>query len=61
MPRKREKEGRESELKKRRRIVGVRAKRGISLVMITMVFLLKTISSSANAAAAAAVYNIETH
>ena len=59
MPRKREKEGRESELKKRR-MVGVRAKRGISLVMITMVFLLKTISSSANTAAAA-VYNIETH
>uniref|UniRef100_A0A7N2MAC0 Uncharacterized protein n=1 Tax=Quercus lobata TaxID=97700 RepID=A0A7N2MAC0_QUELO len=40
-------------------MVGVRAKRGISLVMITMVFLLKTISSSANtaAAAAAALYN----
>ena len=39
-------------------MVGVRAKRGISLVMITMVFLLKTISSSANtAAAAAAVYH----
>ena len=37
-------------------MVGVRAKRGISLVMITMVFLLKTISSSANTAAAAAVY-----
>ena len=38
-------------------MVGVRAKRGISLVMITMVFLLKTISSSANTAAAAAVYH----
>ncbi|KAL4620292.1 hypothetical protein ACB092_06G143000 [Castanea dentata] len=40
-------------------MVGVRAKRGISLVMITMVFLLKTISSSANTAAAAAtaLYN----
>ena len=60
MPTKREKEGRESELKNRRRMVGVRAKRGISLVMITMVFLLKTISSSANTAAAA-VYSIETH
>ena len=37
-------------------MVGVWAKRGISLVMITMVFLLKTISSSAHTAAAA-VYN----
>ena len=36
-------------------MVGVWAKRGISLVMITMVFLLKTISSSAHTAAA--VYN----
>lgn len=55
-----EREGKESELQKkkerRRRMVGVRAKRGISLVMITMVFLLKTISSSANTAAAA-LYN----
>ena len=53
LPRKREK----GQRTKKRRMVEVRAKRGISLVMIIMVFLLKTISSTAHTAAAAAVYN----